>query len=164
MRRVDAERGQYRFIIGLNRRRFWHELCFSSAASKAGEVRMGLTQLTVRIANPTDATQYRDIEFIVDSGAVYTVAPKKILKEIGIKPRSKRTFILANGEKFERRLGTAEFEYKGTRGGASVVFGEEGDFPLLGVTTLEALGLIFDALHQELKPALMIMAASIEVR
>ena len=68
---------------------------------------MGLTQLTVRIANPTDATQYRDIEFIVDSGAVYTVARKKILKEIGIKPRSKRTFILANGEKFERRLGTA---------------------------------------------------------
>jgi aspartyl protease family protein len=119
---------------------------------------MGLTQLTVRIANPTDPSQYRDVEFIVDSGAVFTVAPKKVLKEIGIKPRSKRTFILANGEKFERRVGTAEFEYKGARGGASVVFGEEGDFPLLGVTTLEALGLIFDALHQELKPALMLMA------
>jgi len=94
---------------------------------------MGLTQLTVRIANPTDPSQYRDVEFIVDSGAVFTVAPKKVLKEIGIKPRSKRTFILANGEKFERRVGTAEFEYKGARGGASVVFGE-------------------------LKPALMLMA------
>ncbi|MBI2149869.1 MAG: aspartyl protease family protein [Acidobacteria bacterium] len=98
------------------------------------------------------------MDFIVDSGAAFTVVPKKVLKEIGIKPRFKRSFILANGEQFERRMGTVEVEYKGARGGASVIFGEEGDFPLLGVTTLEALGLIFDALHQELKPALMIIA------
>ncbi len=98
------------------------------------------------------------MEFIVDSGASFTVVPKEILKELDIKSRSKRSFLLANGEKFERSMGTVEVEYKGARGGATVIFGEEGDFPLLGVTTLEALGLIFDALRQELKPALMLMA------
>ena len=119
---------------------------------------MGLTQLTVRIANPTDPSRYHDMEFIVDSGATFTVVPKKVLEELDIKPRSTRTFVLANGEKFERSLGNAEVEYKGARGAATVFFGEDGDFPLLGVTTLEALGLIFDALHQELKPALLLMA------
>ena len=59
---------------------------------------MGLTQVTVRIANPTDPKRYRDLEFLVDSGAIYTVVPKKILKEIGIRPRSKPSFLLANGE------------------------------------------------------------------
>ncbi len=107
---------------------------------------------------PTDPNRYRDLECIVDSGATFTVVPKKILEELDIKPRSSRTFVLANGEKFERSLGNAVVEYKGARGGASVIFGEEGDFSLLGVTSLEALGLIFDALRQDLKPALMLMA------
>jgi clan AA aspartic protease len=119
---------------------------------------MGLTQVQVRIANPTDPARYRDIEFIVDSGASFTIVPKEILDELDIKPRSTRSFLLANGEKFERSMGTVEVEYKGAGGGGTVIFGEKGDFPLLGVTALEALGLIFDALRQELKPALMLMA------
>ena len=118
---------------------------------------MGMTKLTVRIANPTDPKRYRDVEFIVDSGATYTVVPKEVLKEIGIRPRSKRQFLLANGDKYERRMGTAEIEYKNIRGGAPLLFGEKGDFPLLGVTSLEALGLNFDPLHQELKPIVLMM-------
>ena len=120
---------------------------------------MGLTQVVVRIANPTNPEQHRDVEFIVDSGASFTVVPKKILEELDIKSRTTRSFLLANGEKFERTMGAVEVEYRGARGGTTVIFGEEGDFPLLGVTTLEELGLIFDALRQELKPALMLMAA-----
>jgi hypothetical protein len=42
-------------------------------------------------------------------------------------------------------------------GAAPVVFGDKGDFPLLGVTTLEALGLLFDPVHQELKPLPLMM-------
>ena len=124
---------------------------------KPKETKMGMTKLTVRIANPTDPKRYRDVEFIVDSGATYTVVPKEILKEIGIRPRSKRQFLLANGDKYERRMGTAEIEYKNIRGGAPLLFGEKGDFPLLGVTSLEALGLNFDPLHQELKPIVLMM-------
>ena len=85
-------------------------------------------------------------------GAIYTVVPKKILHELGISPHSKRSFILANGEKFERQLGSADVLYRKRHGAATVVFGEKGDFPLLGVTALEALGLIFDPLQRRLKP------------
>ncbi|MGG7378935.1 hypothetical protein ACQ7B2_09275, partial [Escherichia coli] len=59
--------------------------------------------------------------------------------------------------KYERRVGTAEIEYKNIRGGAPVLFGEKGDFPLLGVTSLESLGMIFDPLHQELKPIVLMI-------
>ena len=118
---------------------------------------MGLTKLTVRIVNPADPRRYRDVELIVDSGEHFAVVPREILKELGIRPRRKRSFVLANGEKFERKMGNAEFEYKGEPGAAPVVFGEKGDFPLLGVTTLEALGLLFDPLHQGLKPLPLMM-------
>ena len=113
---------------------------------------MGLTHVTVRIANPADLKRHRDLEFLVDSGAMYTAVPKKILRQLGIRPRSKRSFILANGEKIERRMGNIEVEYRNLRGASPVIFGEEGDLPLLGVTTLEALGLIFDPLRREIKP------------
>ena len=113
---------------------------------------MGLTQVTVRIANPGDRKRYSDVEFLVDSGAIYTVVPQKLLKQLGIRPHSKRAFFLANGEKIVRRIGDIAAEYQGLRGSSPVMFGEEGDMPLLGVTTLEALGLIFDPLRRELKP------------
>jgi clan AA aspartic protease len=118
---------------------------------------MGLTHVTVRIANPADSQRRRDIEFLVDSGAIYTVVPKKILEELGISPHSKRFFLLANGEKFERLIGSVDVIYKKRHGAATVVFGEKGDFPLLGVTALEALGLIFDPLQRKLKPVALTM-------
>ncbi len=114
--------------------------------------KMGLTHVIIRIANPADSKRHRDVEFLVDSGAIYTVVPKKILQELGISPHSKRSFLLANGEKFERQMGSADVLYRKRRGAATVIFGEKGDFPLLGVTALEAVGLIFDPLHRKLKP------------
>src|SRR3989442_15073126 len=48
-------------------------------------------------------------------------------------------------------MGSADVLYRKRRGAATVVFGEKGDFPLLGVTALEALGLIFDPLRRKLK-------------
>ena len=117
--------------------------------------------VTVRIANPADFKRHSDLEFLVDSGAIYTVVPKKILRQLGIRSHSKRPFILANGEKIERRIGNIAVEYKDLRGASPVMFGEEGDMPLLGVTTLEALGLIFDPLRRELKPVALTLSAGI---
>ena len=118
---------------------------------------MGLTHISVRIANPTDPKQHRDIEFLVDSGAIYTIVPKQILRELGIRPHSKRQFILANGEKMERQMGNAGVSFGSLRGAATVIFGEIGDLPVLGATALEALGLILDPFHRQLKPIALTM-------
>ncbi len=98
------------------------------------------------------------LRFLVDSGAVYSVVPKSALTELGIKPHSKQQFTLANGDTIERELGDALFEYGGRRGASPVIFGEPGDSHLLGMVTLEALGLMLDPLRRELRPLPMTLA------
>ena len=112
---------------------------------------MGLTNLKSRVANPAKPNRWVELEFLIDSGAMYSCVSRKILKQLGIKPHSQREFILANGEVIRRQMGTAAFEYKGLRGDSQVMFGEEGDLNLLGVTTIETFGFVIDPLRGELK-------------
>ncbi len=119
---------------------------------------MGLTFVKLRVANPADPSRAIEETFLVDSGAVYSLVPRSELEKIGIEPHSRRSFILANGERIEREIGSAIFEYQGQRGDSLVIFGEEGDSPLLGATTLEGFGLILDPFRRELKPLPMLLA------
>jgi clan AA aspartic protease len=122
-----------------------------------GARHVGITYLDVDLGNPADTTKTLTVEFMVDSGAIYTVAPSAVLDELGIKPISEEKFWLANGEKIVRKRGIAYFKYGEKVGGADVIFGEEGDSNLLGATTLESLGLALDPFKRELKPLPMII-------
>ncbi len=119
---------------------------------------MGLTVLDIQVANPSAPEKTKSVEFLIDSGAIYSVVPTEILEELGIKPISEETFRLADGSKIVRKKGVALFKYMDKIGGADVVFGEKGDSKLLGAFTLEALGLTLDPLKRELKPLPMILA------
>lgn len=118
---------------------------------------MRLTHLQVRIANPAQPKRTVEAKFLIDSGAVYSVVPGTSLKHLGIKPHSKKVFTLANGETIERGVGDALFQYNDHRGSSPVIFGEPGDGTLLGVVTLEALGMVLDPLRRELKPLPMLL-------
>ncbi len=119
---------------------------------------MGLTTLTLEIANPAKPSRRESIEMLVDSGAIYSVVPASILRKLRVRPlRRKEEFRLADGTKIERRKGIALFRYGEKEGGADVIFGEPGDSVLLGALTLEALGLALDPLRRELRPLPMIL-------
>ncbi len=120
---------------------------------------MGLTVLTMEIGNPANPKILEKLDFLIDSGAVYSVVPAKILKKLGIKPLAEQEFRLADGSKIKRKKGVAIFKYKEQIGGADVIFGEKDDSVLLGAFTLEALGLALDPFKRELKPIPMILAA-----
>jgi clan AA aspartic protease len=120
---------------------------------------MGLTVLEVEVGNPANPEVTEKLEFLVDSGAIYSVVPTPILERLEIKPLADQEFRLADGTKIVRKKGIALFKYKDKIGGADVVFGEEGDSVLLGAFTLEALGLALDPLKRELKPLPMILAS-----
>lgn len=122
-------------------------------------INMAITFVRVKILNPADEKRQTVLQFMVDSGAIYSVVPKEILMKLGIKPHSKRIFTLANGETIERDIGDAAFDYVGERGAAPVIFGEKGDSALLGAVTLEALGLMLDPLRREIKPIPMVLGA-----
>jgi clan AA aspartic protease len=119
---------------------------------------MGLTTIKMEVANPAKPKKTITLEFLVDSGVIYSVVPEKILKKLGIKPVSKEIFTLANSEQIKRKKGVALFKFQGKIGGADVIFGEKNDSILLGAFTLEALGLALDPLKRELKPIPLIIA------
>jgi predicted aspartyl protease len=118
---------------------------------------MGLTVLRVEVGNPATPEKTEPVEFLVDSGAIYSVVPTRLLASLGITPLTEEEFRLANGEMIVRKKGIALFKYGERIGGADVIFGEEGDSTLLGAFTLEALGLALDPFRRELKPLPMIL-------
>ena len=113
---------------------------------------MGLTFVKVRVGNPANGRRGEEVSCLVDSGAVYSLIPGRILEQLGIEPHSTREFVLADGGMIQRRLATATFEYDGRRGDSMVIVGEPGDDPLLGATTLEGFGLVLDPFRRELRP------------
>lgn len=122
---------------------------------------MGLIVLEIEVGNPASPEVTERVEFLVDSGAIYSVVPKPILEKLGIKPIGEQEFRLADGTKVVRKKGIALFKYGERIGGADVIFGEEGDYTLLGIFTLEALGLMLDPLKRELKPIPMVLVTSL---
>ena len=119
---------------------------------------MAITFIKVKVSNPARPKRARAHEFLVDSGAFYTVMPQDALKALGIKATSHEDFTLANGEIVRKPVGNAFYELGGKIRAAPVVFGDKGIY-LLGATTLEALGMILDPLRRELRPAPMVLMA-----
>jgi len=119
---------------------------------------VGLTVLEVEVGNPANRDVTEKLEFLIDSGAVYSVVPTPILERLGIKPFAEQQFRLADGSKIVRKKGGALFKYDDSIGVAGVIFGQEGDSVLLGAFTLESLGLVLDPLRRELKSLPMILA------
>ena len=123
---------------------------------------MGITVLEIEVGNPATPDTTERVEFLIDSGAIYSVVAVPILERLGISPITEQQFRLADGSKIVRKKGIALFRYGERVGGADVIFGEEGDSTLLGAFTLEALGLALDPLRRELRPLPMILALSNE--
>lgn len=48
---------------------------------------MGLTVLKVEVGNPTKPEETIEVEFLIDSEAIYSVVPAKILKKLVIEKR-----------------------------------------------------------------------------
>lgn len=113
---------------------------------------MGFVRVKANISNVEEPEKVKEIELIVDTGAIYTVISKQILYELGIKTIGKRKFRLANGDIIERNVGICKVQIEELFTHSIVVFGEEDDFQILGVTTLEELGLQVDPVSGELKP------------
>jgi predicted aspartyl protease len=111
---------------------------------------MGLTNLTFEVANPADVERRDAVDFLLDSGAVYSFVPRDVLQRLGVRPHSRQRFRLADGSTIERDRGDAVFFYRGQQGASPAILAEPGDAFLLGAVTLESLGLVLDAVRRDL--------------
>ena len=118
---------------------------------------MGTIYLDILVKRLPADPKGETLQFLVDTGAVYTLAPGDALNRLGIAPHRTLTLTLADGSKTTREMGGAYFEYQGIGGVAPVLFGIVGDMNLLGVTTMEAMGLMIDPLTRDLRqlPAML---------
>ncbi len=118
---------------------------------------MGLTHVRARISNPARPRSASTLRFLVDSGAVYSVVPRTVLRRLGIRAHSSRTFILADGTEITRPMGDATFRIGDNLGASPVIFGEKDDASLLGMVSLESLGLMLDPMKRVLRPLPMVL-------
>ena len=118
---------------------------------------MGITTAILKVREHGKSEKNAEVNFLIDSGGVYSLVPGKILDELEIEPYKEMSFSLADGSVLKRKVCSAFFEYEREGGPAPVVYGEEGDEPLLGATTLESLGLVLNPFTRTLHPMRMLM-------
>ena len=68
------------------------------------------------------------------------------------------TFILADGTHIERDVSECYIRLPQGEGHTPVILGEPGDEALLGVVTLEILGLVLHPFNRTLRPSRMLLA------
>lgn len=121
---------------------------------------MGATYVDVTIRNPAEPQRSWTGRFLVDTGAFDSLVPRAHLQAIGLKPRGRREYVLADGKPVSLDITIAEIEFEGEVVGGTVVYRDEGAEPLLGVTALESGGFEVDPRNEELKrlPAVLLKA------
>ena len=115
-----------------------------------GECKMGLTHVVVRLFNSASPDTY-EADFLVDTGAMDTMAPASDLKKIGIQPLGTDVYELANGELVEYEYGNAELRFMNQIVHIRIVFGPDSSEPILGVVALETAGFIVDPKNQTIR-------------
>ena len=112
---------------------------------------MGATYVTVAIRNPSAPEKSWEGLFLVDSGAIDSLVPRDRLESIGLRPKAQRTYELGDGSEVRMDITTGDIEFMGEIVGGTIIFGDPGTEPILGVTALESVGIEIDPRNQRLK-------------
>lgn len=112
---------------------------------------MGVTHVDVTVRNPAQRARAWTGAFLVDTGAIDSLVPRRNLDAIGLKPAGRRVYVTADGREVEMDVAVGELEIMGELSGGVIVFGDDGAEPLLGVTALESAGIEVDPQNQRLK-------------
>ncbi len=120
---------------------------------------MGITHIEGTVRGPSG--ERAGVRFLVDSGANYTALPQDVWLAIGLtSSRRSVDLVLADGAIITRRMSECYIILPQGEGHTPVILGEPGDMALLGVITLEQLGLVLNPLTRELQPMRMRLAES----
>ena len=112
---------------------------------------MGNTYVTVTIRNPANPKKSWKGLFLVDTITIDSLVPGNHLKSIGLNPKAQRTYELADGSEVKMDITTGDIEFMGEIVGGTIIFGDAGVEPILGVTALESVGIEVDPRNQTLK-------------
>lgn len=116
---------------------------------------MGITYVEGQVKGPS--SKQKNVKFLVDSGATYSLLPKTVWEVIGLKPKRRLSFTLVDGTTVERSVSEAFVIFPQGEAHTPVILGEEGDEALLGAVTLEILGIVLNPFNRTLHPMRMLL-------
>jgi clan AA aspartic protease len=119
---------------------------------------MGLTDVTMSVKHPRGGNKSVSVKMLVDSGATYTVLPEFVWKRLKLRAQETIELSLADGTSVVRGIAEARFSFEGKERTSPVILGIADDLPLLGVVTLENLGLMLNPLKRQLVPIRALLA------
>ena len=111
---------------------------------------MGVVRTVIALVSP-DRSRREPIPLVVDTGSLFTWLPADRAAALGIAPEGIQRFRAIDGRLIERRVADARIEWENIGAIVRVVLGEPGDVSVLGLTSLETLGLEVDPRSQSLR-------------
>ena len=111
---------------------------------------MGITYVEAEAFGPTGKRE--SVRLLVDSGATYSLLPEQVWKAIELTPQREMGFTIADGTVVHHHVSECYLALSQVEGHTPVILGEPGDEGLLGVVTLEILGLVLNPFTRTLQP------------
>ena len=124
---------------------------------RTGVAGVGTFDYPIRLYSP-DGVRSEPLNPLVDTGSLFTWAPAVVLERLAIAPEQEIPFELANGQRVSRPTAEVLVEIDGVKHSTVVVFGQPGDFTLLGAYTLERFLLMPDVVNRRLVPIVATVA------
>jgi len=112
---------------------------------------MTVFRVDIEVGNLQE-TRWEPLQAVGDSGSSYTLLPRDLLDRLGVTPHDRRPFELADDSVIHLDVGSAWVRYEGRAEITVVVFGAQGQTPLLGAHAMEGLGLGVDPVNHRLIP------------
>ena len=98
-----------------------------------------------------EGQRFEEVDALVDTGATFTVMPASMMRRLGVVPRRRVSFRLANNAIEEMDVGVTIVRFDGHESITSVAFGGEGRY-LMGTLTLGDMLLAADPISKRLVP------------
>jgi len=116
-----------------------------------GDGPMGHVDVNISLGSP-DRSRFVDIVANVDTGATFSMMPRRVLEDLGITPTRTELFRLADGGSVTKEVGEIPVRLDGKVLTTTCLFGDDGQPALIGVVTLEQFLLGVDTVNGRLVP------------
>ena len=116
---------------------------------------MGATYVNVTVRHPAQPERAWEGKFLADTGASHSIVPRRQLEAVGVMPRGRRVFEMADGRLIEFELGQAVLSFMGEDSPGPVLFGADDAEPVLGLITMQEVGVKVDPVNHCLERSML---------
>jgi len=116
---------------------------------------MGSFSAKLRVWNPNSPEKAEELEALVDTGAAFSWMHRERLERLGVEKLRRIGFRAIDGSIIERDTAAVWVANNDFKAPDIVVMAEPNDMEVIGVHTIEGLGLAADPVQKKLIPTVM---------